>query len=132
MTEQSAGAHRDDQGAEVTNNGWRPAMVNAGPGHEFLALDYRNSDRIIWDNEVLVKRIWQRVLQGKGIREFLGVLEGEAYAPVFGDWPVERGERWVVTRQGVNERMRFLKYGAGQYFRPVSKTRGGVGESVEC
>ena len=116
MAEQSAGAHQDDE-EEVENNGWRPAMVNAGPGREFVALDYRNSDRIIWDNKVVVKRLWDRVLQGKGMREYLSALDGEEYLPVVGDGASRRGERWVVTKQGINERMRFLKYGAGQYFR---------------
>jgi hypothetical protein len=118
MTEQSAGAHGNNEDNEdVPNNGWRQAMVNAGPGHEFLALDYRNSDRIIWDNEVITKRLWARVLQGKGIKEYLSVLEGKEYGSVIGDWPVEIGERWVVSKHGVNDRMRFLKYGAGQFFR---------------
>ena len=115
LTEQSAGAHRDND--EVSNNGWRPAMVNAGVGHEFLALDYRNSDRIIWDNHELTQRIWKRVLQGRNIKDYLSVLEGKEYCPVLGDWAAERGERWVITKQGVNERMRFLKYGPGQFFR---------------
>lgn len=116
MAEQSAGAHRDD--FNVPNNGWRQAMVNAGPGHEFLALHYRNSDRIIWDNEVLTERLWARVLQGKGLRECLSVLDGEEYSSVLGEWTVGRGERWVTAKNGINERMGFLKYGAGQVFRP--------------
>jgi hypothetical protein len=116
MAEQSAGAHQDDDD-KVPNNGWRPAMVNAGLGYEFVALDYRNSDRIIWDEKVLVKRLWDRVLQGKGMKEYLSVLDGEEYYDVVGDVATRRGERWVATKQGINERMRFLKYGAGQYFR---------------
>lgn len=118
LTEKSAGAHRDDD--EVPNNGWRPAMVNAGPGHEFLDKDYRNSDRIIWDNDIMTERIFNRVLQGKGIQEDLSILEGEAYEKVLGDYGGEKGERWVLTKQNrtpLNERMRFLKYGPGQFFR---------------
>lgn len=118
MTEQSAGGHRDDE--EVPNNGWRVAMVNAGAGQEFLAPDYRNSDRIIWDNKVIVKRLWTRVMQGEGIKEALSVLEGREYNPVLGDLAVRRGEKWVVTEQGINERMRFLKYGPGQFFKGTS------------
>jgi hypothetical protein len=114
LAELSAGGHGEKQ---LMNNGWIPAMVNAGPGREFLATDYRNSDRIVWDNNTLVERLWKRILQGKGIKEYLTVLDGDEYYPVVGDGATRRGERWVATKQGVNERMRFLKYGAGQYFR---------------
>ncbi|KFY32975.1 hypothetical protein V495_08557 [Pseudogymnoascus sp. VKM F-4514 (FW-929)] len=116
LAEQSAGAHGDDE--TVENNGWKPAMVNAGFNKEFLALDYRNSDRIIWDNEVIVQRLWERIVEAEGIKEHLSVLEGEKYLPVLGERAVRRGDRWVVSRKGPNERMRFMKYGAGQFFRP--------------
>ena len=115
MAEMSAGAHTD--GKKVENNGWRPAMVNAGVGQEFMAPDYRNSDRIIWDNDILVKRLWERVLQGDGIKEYISKLEGEKYRQVIGGSFLEKGIKWHVTEQGINERMRFLKYGAGQFFR---------------
>jgi len=115
MAEISAGAHTE--GNEVENNGWRPAMVNAGIGQEFMATDYRNSDRIIWDNEVIAERLWQRVLQGDGIKEYISSLEGEKYRHVLGDSLFRQGIKHHVTKQGINERLRFLKYGAGQFFR---------------
>lgn len=114
LAERSAGGHGVKK---LVDNGWVPAMVNAGAGKEFFAPEYRNSDRIIWDNTVLVQRIWNRIAQGKGIKEYLSALDGEEYNPVMG---ARRGERWVVTKQGMNERMRFLKYGAGQFFRSKS------------
>ena len=116
LTEMSAGAHQE--GVEVPNNGWKPAMVNAGVGHEFLATDYRNSDRIIWDQRVLAQRLWERVLQGEGMKEYFSVLEGEEYDSVKGAYAARKdGRRWEVMTQGVNERLRFLKYGAGQFFK---------------
>ncbi|PGH23545.1 hypothetical protein AJ80_02325 [Polytolypa hystricis UAMH7299] len=115
MAEMSAGAHRSD--TSVENNGWIPAKVNMGGNYELLATDYRNSDRIIWDSEEIVKRLWARVMQGEGVRECLETLAGEEYACILGNRARDRGEKWVVTEQGINERMRFLKYGAGQYFR---------------
>lgn len=118
MAEKSAGGHSDDH--EVPNSGWRPAMVNAGPGKEFLALDYRNSDRIIWDEKVLAKRLWDRVLQSQAVKEYLSVLDEDLCPTVLGKSATGREERWVATKQGVNERLRFLKYGAGQYFRGLS------------
>ncbi|CAD6443897.1 82f8c154-ac9c-4a67-b14f-e693982748a0 [Sclerotinia trifoliorum] len=98
------------------NNGWTPAMVNAGVGYEFLSTEYRNSDRIIWDEKEVVERIWKRVLQAKGIKEDIGVLEGKKWER-FTSLGIRRGERWVSINQGINERMRFLRYGPGQYFR---------------
>ncbi|CCD42513.1 hypothetical protein BofuT4_P075960.1 [Botrytis cinerea T4] len=98
------------------NNGWTPAMVNAGVGYEFLSTEYRNSDRIIWDEKEVVSRLWKRVLQGKGIKEDIGVLEGKKWEGL-ASLGLRSGERWVGTEQGINERMRFLRYGAGQYFR---------------
>jgi hypothetical protein len=119
LAERSVGAHQDDAEEEVENDGWRPAMVNAGRNREVLAVDYRNSDRIIWDEKTVVSKIWQRVLQGKGIKEDLLRLEGKKYAPVCG-LIVEKGEgTYVATKQGVNERMRFLKYGPGQFFKGI-------------
>jgi hypothetical protein len=118
MTELSAGAHRE--GVEVPNNGWTPAKVNAGVGYEFINTDYRNSDRIIWDSKVLAERLWGRVLQGKGMKEYLSVLDGEEYFPVLGYTKHKKdGRIWEATTQGVNERLRFLKYGAGQFFKGV-------------
>ncbi|TGO35282.1 hypothetical protein BHYA_0164g00270 [Botrytis hyacinthi] len=98
------------------NNGWTPAMVNAGVGYEFLSTEYRNSDRIIWDEKEVVSRLWKRVLQGKGIKEDIAVLEGKRWEGL-ASLGLRSGERWVGTEQGINERMRFLRYGAGQYFR---------------
>ena len=95
-------------------------MVNVGGGYEVIVPDYRNSDRIIWDQGVVMNRLWKRILQGEGIKEYLGRLEGEEYDYVLGrtgKWKNESGSAWVPTAQGVNERMRFLKYGAGQFFR---------------
>ncbi|RDL40841.1 Uncharacterized protein BP5553_00820 [Venustampulla echinocandica] len=117
MAEQSAGAHGNGPEKSVENNGWRPAMVNAGYNFEVLSLEYRNSDRIIWDNQEIAHRLWLRVLQGEGMKEYFEEMEGEEYAPVIGPRSVKLGERWAVAEKGLNERLRFLKYGEGQFFR---------------
>ncbi|KIM25823.1 hypothetical protein M408DRAFT_73768 [Serendipita vermifera MAFF 305830] len=119
--EESAGAggetkavdgDQDGEAAEntVENNGWRPAMVNAGPGKEVLMTEYRNSDRIIWDNQDMMDRLWARCLQGDGIKEHLGHLEGGSLIS-----SARKGVEWHFSR--LNERMRFLKYGPGQFFK---------------
>lgn len=106
-----------DKTSADTSNGWRPALVNIGGGREMLSPEYRNSDRIIWDQKEIVSRLWQRVLQGEGMREDLTVLDGEKFASVLGN---QRKEKWISTEGGLNERMRFLKYGPGQFFRSKS------------
>ncbi|KAJ4421723.1 hypothetical protein N0V82_003567 [Gnomoniopsis sp. IMI 355080] len=104
---------------------WRPAMVNAGQGYEVLEPEYRNSDRIVWDSEELVTRLWARCMQGEvgeTLRRMLGELNGDDDpAEVLDErrkkgWRWERPPRWVM--KGLNPRMRFLRYGPGQFFRP--------------
>ena len=114
MAEQSAGGHCGEESAP--NNGWRPAMVSAGYNREFFDAEYRNSDRIIWDNQEVITRIWKRILQGEGMKEYFPVLKGKEYEEVVG-WRASLQDRYVISEKGPNERMRFLKYGAGQYFR---------------
>lgn len=101
---------------------WIPAMVNAGGGLEVLESRYRNSDRIVWDNQEVVDRLWARCTQGRAgevLREQLGVLGGDGSLECF-----ERKtshfryvkQKWEFSK--VNKRMRFLRYGPGQFFRP--------------
>jgi hypothetical protein len=92
---------------------WKPAMVNVGGGCEVLAIKYRNSDRIIWDHQDVVDRLWARCLQAPGLWERLGVIEDDK--DVLGPMKPGRSERWEFRK--LNKRMRFLKYGKGQYFR---------------
>lgn len=97
------------------DNPWQPAMINGGIGYEFLDKTYRNSDRIIWDNPDLVSRLWQRCLQAEGIQEKIGELSDETHKQVLTGYT--ENTKWVVTKQGWNERMRFLKYSPGQFFK---------------
>lgn len=93
---------------------WRPALVNVGNGFEAFHPNYRNSDRIIWDNQEIVDRLWDRCLLAPGLKERLAVIENEE--SILG--PIRKGgrQRWNFRR--LNDRMRFLKYGPGQFFRP--------------
>lgn len=100
---------------------WIPAMVNAGGGLEVLDSRYRNSDRIVWDSQEVVDRLWARCMHGRAgevLRERMGVLDGDEglgcftrKAPYF---KVVK-QRWEFSR--ANRRMRFLRYGPGQFFR---------------
>lgn len=99
---------------------WAPALVNVGGGFEVLEQDYRNSDRIVWDCQEVVDRIWGRCLQAQaqgpeggvgGVGERFGEVAGMDRGVVGREW----GGVWRFLR--VNERMRFLRYGKGGFFR---------------
>lgn len=92
---------------------WQPALVNVGSGREVLHPKYRNSDRIIWDQQTIVDRLWQRIVAAEGIADKLAVVENDFQ--ILGPSRKDT-QRWEFLR--VNERMRFLRYGAGQFFRP--------------
>jgi hypothetical protein len=92
---------------------WQPAMVNAGLGREVHAPMVRDCGRIIWDDEEIVARLWDRCLQAPGIKDSLDKIEGNV--SLMGKKAVKEGVRWRFTR--VNNRMRFLRYGKGNYFK---------------
>ncbi|XXH04217.1 hypothetical protein Hte_010631 [Hypoxylon texense] len=107
---------------------WAPALVNVGGGYEVHTPDYRNSDRIIWDQQDVVDRLWARLERVPQIRDTLLTLEqkqqqrvvlrpggggGNRFTP---RGPVVSTTQWDFHR--VNKRMRFLRYGKGQFFRP--------------
>ncbi|KAI1477487.1 hypothetical protein F4774DRAFT_198102 [Daldinia eschscholtzii] len=89
---------------KMNGSPWAPALVNVGSGYEAEVLDYRNSDRIIWDQQDIVDRLWARLEQVPQIKETLLTAEQP------------KGTVWDFQR--LNKRMRFLKYSQGQYFRP--------------
>ena len=97
--------------AEAQSNGnWEQATINIGGDEQALMTDSRDCDRIIWNDADVVERIWSRVMDF--VPEIACLKD---MAIVTGNWPVERGETWEVTR--LNDHMRFLKYDKGQYFR---------------
>ncbi|ESO96213.1 hypothetical protein LOTGIDRAFT_147348 [Lottia gigantea] len=80
---------------EITEKrGYEEALVNVGTGRQLLMTDDRNSDRCIVDSHEEAEKIWQR------IKDFI---------------PSEWNERPVL---GLNERLRFLRYDVGGYFKP--------------
>lgn len=99
------------QAAEATTNGkWEQAMVNVGNGKQRLITDSRDCGRIIWDDRDIVAKIWARC------KDSFGEIESLFNMPKVTGWgPAKWEETWQLTRP--NERMRFLKYGKGQYFR---------------
>jgi hypothetical protein len=102
------------RGAEATapERGWERAMVNIGGGHQRLMTDQRNCGRIIWDSPEVVDKVWKRIAHLAEVQE---IVRLENAPKVFGNGPAKRQEVWKFTRP--NERMRFLKYVGGEYFK---------------
>lgn len=88
-------------------------MIDAGYGQQILDTTVRSCGRIIWDDREMAEKIWARV---KGAVPEIEVLKDwPDWVDVTGKWACLRKEVWKMTR--LNERLRFLKYGAGEYFR---------------
>lgn len=98
--------------AEARNGGkWEQAMINTGNYQQELMTDIRDCGRIIWDDRDMVAKLWSRVA------DLIPEVQTIDNKPGITGWgPVKRKETLRMTR--LNERMRFLKYGEGQYFRP--------------
>ncbi|KAI5925105.1 hypothetical protein F4810DRAFT_88994 [Camillea tinctor] len=90
---------------------WRPALIHIGGGYEVLAADYRNSDRIVWDNQDMVDRLWARLQTVPQVRDKLNVLSTDE---LLGG---NRDGRSTLEYYRVNKRMRFLRYGEDQFFK---------------
>jgi len=97
----------------TTTSGWERAMINTGGGRQRLMTDERNCGRIIWDSPEIVGKVWKRI---QHIPEVQEITRLEDMQSITGYGPAKRGEVWKFTRP--NERMRFLKYVGGEYFRP--------------
>ncbi|KAI0544630.1 hypothetical protein F4679DRAFT_589277 [Xylaria curta] len=89
---------------------WRPALVNIGGGFEVEIPHYRKSERIIWDNQEIVDRLWARMAALPEIQDKL------SSPPELGADISEEAAKYVFYR--VNKRLRFLKYTPGQFFKP--------------
>jgi len=77
------------------DQGYEPALLNVGPGRQELVTDVRKSERCIIDSVETASWIWER------IRENIPDVWKNYFKVV-----------------GLNERLRFLKYGPGEYFAP--------------
>ena len=60
-----------------------------------------------------MKRIWDRCLLAEGVKEELERIDKDS--GVQGNFLGSRSAKWRMVR--VNERMRFLRYGPGNYFK---------------
>ncbi len=74
--------------------GYEKALIDAGDGRQELAEDVRNSDRCMIDDAVVAAEIFRRVRHAVPEQ-----YKGHAV-------------------RGLNERLRFLRYDPGQFFKP--------------
>lgn len=92
---------------------WEQAMINAGGGKQVMAIDTRKSGRVILDSPDLADRILERMMPFMRECE-IDRLQGKPLVTGLG--PAKRGE--VLRLSRLNERLRFLRYEGGDYFRP--------------
>ena len=88
-------------------------MVNAGNGKEVMSVDSRKSGRIIFDSPEIAQRLLHRLMPF--VRE-CEIDQIKDKPSVTGLGPAKRGEIYNISR--LNERLRFLRYEGGDYFRP--------------
>ncbi|KAJ5108818.1 Prolyl 4-hydroxylase alpha subunit [Penicillium angulare] len=108
--------HLAEQSTNPTSDNapvWERAMVNAGGGKQVMAVDTRKSGRIIFDSHDIAQRILDRLLP---FMKELGIDRVHDMPTVTGLGPARRGETFHLA--GLNERLRFLRYEGGDYFRP--------------
>lgn len=99
--------------AAAPQQSWERAMINIGGGEQMLITDKRNCGRIIWDDQEVIGKVWRRI---EHVPEVAEMRQLRNVPRIFGQGPARRDELWRFTRP--NERMRFLKYVGGEYFRP--------------
>ncbi|KAJ5509283.1 hypothetical protein N7527_011426 [Penicillium freii] len=92
---------------------WEQAMINAGGGKQVMAIDTRKSGRVILDSLDLADRILERIMPF--MRE-CEIDRLQSKPLVTGLGPAKRDE--VLRLSRLNERLRFLRYEGGDYFRP--------------
>lgn len=97
--------------AESSTPTWTRATINGGNGKQILATDERNCGRIIYDSRTLADKLLARLLPF--LREH-GIDRIENAPLVTG--LAGRNKTYRLTQ--LNERLRFLRYEGGEYFRP--------------
>ncbi|XHF99484.1 hypothetical protein AWENTII_002986 [Aspergillus wentii] len=104
---------------------WERAMINVGGGRQVLATDTRNCGRIIYDAPDIADKLLQRLMPFLRKFEIDKIDNKPRVTGLQG-----RGKTYTLTR--LNERLRFLKYEGGEYFRPHWDGRYTTPDRKEC
>ncbi|CAE6439632.1 hypothetical protein RSOLAG22IIIB_04431 [Rhizoctonia solani] len=89
---------------------WEQAAINIAANAQVVDTSYRNSSRILYDNEEMAGEMFEK------LKPYLKDIEYMDSSPLHKGsrkQPTNPPARWVA----LNERLRFLKYGPGQFFR---------------
>jgi hypothetical protein len=90
---------------------WERAMINIGGGRQTLATEARKCGRIILDSPELADKLLARLMPFLKELGFDLIKNQPLVTGLDG-----RGKTYRLSR--LNERLRFLKYEGGEYFRP--------------
>ncbi|KAG9100152.1 hypothetical protein FS749_016104 [Ceratobasidium sp. UAMH 11750] len=93
---------------------WEAAALNAGrPGHQYMNTHYRNSGRIIFDTPSLAEEILDK------LRPYLKEIEYLDKSPLHTQYAedIKYSQDPPAQLSMLNERLRFLQYVPGQYFK---------------
>lgn len=90
---------------------WEGAMVNIGNGEQKMITDIRLCGRIIWDTPEICSKLLERIRPH--LPSDIITLKERPFVTGWGS--VRAKQSWQMTR--LNERLRFLKYTSGMYFR---------------
>jgi len=94
---------------------WKQAAVHygLGPNQNYVDTDYRNSLRILRFDHEAADKIYQRLLPY--VQDMVRIQPGDEWAGIVGSHGNVEGT-WDLV--GINERLSFLRYEKGNYFRP--------------
>ncbi|KAG8733746.1 hypothetical protein FRC11_003093 [Ceratobasidium sp. 423] len=93
-----------------SEKGWEQAAINLTANEQVVDTSYRNSGRIMYDTEELAGEIFEK------LKPYLKDIEHMNSSPLHKSSRKQSTHppaQWVA----LNERLRFLKYGPGQFFR---------------
>ncbi|KAH6914764.1 hypothetical protein BKA70DRAFT_1383023 [Coprinopsis sp. MPI-PUGE-AT-0042] len=93
---------------------WKQAAVHFGlEAHEqYVNTEYRNSERILRFDHEAAEKLYQKLLPY--VQELVEIKPGSQWEGIVGV-PGRVNGTWKVI--GLNERLSFLRYGPGNYFR---------------
>ncbi|KAG6854451.1 hypothetical protein C0991_006530 [Blastosporella zonata] len=98
--------------AQSGDEKWETAKINTFGG-QHVDLEYRNSDRILRFDHKTAGELYERLLPH--IQDLLEIKAGDKWEGIVAGSGQVSGT-WKLL--GVNERLSFLHYGPGHYFKP--------------
>jgi len=97
-----------------SDDSWKQAAVHYGIGahQNYVNTEYRNSERILRFDHEAAENLYQRLLPY--VQELVEIKRGDKWESIVGQ-PGRLSGTWKMV--GLNERLSFLRYEQGHYFR---------------